>query len=103
MAKKHRLRSVGSESAFGMKQFLASKSQDYFQIKKQYCIDGLDTEMSEFEHDLMNLSPKDRLIVELKILEFHTPTLSSVDESIEVELGPKTIEDMLEALCSDED
>lgn len=59
--------------------------------------------MSDFEFDMTYLTPSDRVAAELKILEFHTPRMKSQDINMEVNMGPKTIEDTLKALCGDEE
>lgn len=74
-------------------------SEEYFDVKKEYFDGGVEIEMTEFEHDLKNLSPKDRIEVELKIMEFHTPKMAAVDVDMTLNAGPRTIEDMLKELC----
>ena len=61
--------------------------------------DGKPLVMSDFEFDMMYLSAADRVSAELKILEFHTPRMKSQDINMEVNMGPRTIEDTLKALC----
>lgn len=61
--------------------------------------DGKPLVMSDFEFDMLYLSPADRVTAELKILEFHTPRMKSQDINMEVNMGPRTIEDTLKALC----
>lgn len=55
--------------------------------------------MSDFEFDMKFLSPAGRVAAELKIMEFHTPRMKSQDINMEVNMGPRTIEDTLKALC----
>lgn len=55
--------------------------------------------MSDFEFDMKFLSPADRVTAELKIMEFHTPRMKSQDINMEINMGPRTIEDTLMALC----
>lgn len=55
--------------------------------------------MSDFEFDMKFLSPADRVAAELKIMEFHTPRMKSQDINMEFNVGPRTIEDTLLALC----
>lgn len=59
--------------------------------------------MSDFEFDMKFLAAADRVAAELKILEFHTPRMKSQDINMEVNVGPRTIEDTLKALCGGED
>ncbi len=65
--------------------------------------DGNPLVMSDFEFDMLYLSPTDRVAAELKILEFHTPRMKSQDINMEVNMGPRTIEDTLKALCGSEE
>ncbi|MDE6854993.1 MAG: hypothetical protein K2J34_00820, partial [Muribaculaceae bacterium] len=59
--------------------------------------------MSDFEFDMKFLSPPDRVAAELKIMEFHTPRMKSQDINMEINMGPRTIEDTLKALCGGEE
>ena len=61
--------------------------------------DGFPLNMSDFEADMLALNSADRVAAELKILEFHTPRMKSQDINMEINMGPKTIEDTLKALC----
>lgn len=65
--------------------------------------DGFPLNMSDFKADMLALSPAERVAAELKILEFHTPRMKSQDINMEVNVGPRTIEDTLKALCAAED
>lgn len=65
--------------------------------------DGFPLTLSDFEADLLALDPADRLMAEIKLLEFHTPKMKSQDINMEVSVGPRTIEDTLLALCEDPD
>lgn len=65
--------------------------------------DGFPLNMSDFEADMISLDPADRVAAELKILEFHTPRMKSQDINMEVNMGPRTIEDTLASLCGVED
>lgn len=61
--------------------------------------DGFPLVMSDFEADLLALNASDRVAAELKILEYHTPRMKSQDINMEINVGPRTIEDTLAALC----
>lgn len=61
--------------------------------------DGFPLNLSDFEADMIALEPSERVAAELKILEFHTPRMKSQDINMEVNMGPHTIEDTLNALC----
>ncbi|MBD5313901.1 MAG: hypothetical protein HDS06_06750 [Bacteroides sp.] len=65
--------------------------------------DGNPLVMSDFEFDMKFLSPADRVAAELKIMEFHTPRMKSQDINMEINMGPRTIEDTLKALCGGEE
>ena len=65
--------------------------------------DGNPLVMSDFEFDMKFLSPADRVGAELKIMEFHTPRMKSQDINMEINMGPRTIEDTLKALCAGEE
>lgn len=65
--------------------------------------DGFPLNLSDFEADMLALDPADRVAAELKILEFHTPRMKSEDINMEVNLGPRTIEDTLAALCGEDE
>ncbi|ROT10056.1 hypothetical protein EEL33_01295 [Muribaculaceae bacterium Isolate-037 (Harlan)] len=60
---------------------------------------GFPLNLSDFEADMLALDPAERMSAELKILEFHTPRMKSQDINMEVNMGPRTIEDTLKALC----
>lgn len=64
--------------------------------------EGIPVIMSDFEADMLALGSADRLAAELKILEFHTPRMKSQDINMEINVAPRTIEDTLRALCSDD-
>ena len=65
--------------------------------------DGFPLNMSDFEADMLALSSADRVAAELKILEFHTPRMKTQDINMEVNVGPRTIEDTLAELCGETD
>ena len=65
--------------------------------------DGIPLTLSDFEADMLALSPSERVAAELKIIEFHTPRMKTQDINMEINLGPRTIEDRLRALCDPED
>ena len=62
---------------------------------------GFPLNISDFEADMIALSPADRVQTEMKILEFHTPRMKSQDINMEINMGPRTIEDTLKALCGE--
>lgn len=59
--------------------------------------------MSDFDVDMLKMKPEDRVFAEVKLLEFHTPKMKSVDVDMAVQ-DRKTIEDrLLELSGEDED
>lgn len=57
---------------------------------------------SDFEMDLLMMEPNERVNAELRLLEFHTPKMKSVDVDMTLSSEDKTIEDHLRALCGGE-
>ncbi|MDE5688647.1 MAG: hypothetical protein K2I18_08510 [Paramuribaculum sp.] len=57
--------------------------------------------MSDFEADMIALSPNDRVNAELRLLEFHTPKMKAIDVDLNAAATVHTIEDRLRDL-SDE-
>lgn len=64
---------------------------------------GLPLNISDFEADMIALSPGDRVNAELRLLEFHTPKMKSVDVDLEARVSSITIEDRLRQLCGETD
>lgn len=64
---------------------------------------GFPLNMSDFEADMLALGPSERVAAELKILEFHTPRMKTQDINMEITAGPKTIEERLRQLASEEE
>ena len=58
--------------------------------------------MSDFEADMIALTPNERVNAELRLLEFHTPKMKSVDVDMTHSVT-LTIEDRLRDLCDDPD
>lgn len=57
---------------------------------------------SDFDKDLEALSPDDRVNAELRILEFHTPKMKSVEIDLEATVEAPTIERQLSLLCGED-
>lgn len=111
-----------------LKGYLRTHSEEYFKPKPQVSKDGqpliiefknkdgdivskitlADSEgnpfiMSDFDVDMLKMKPEDRVFAEVKLLEFHTPKMKSVDVDMAVQ-DRKTIEDrLLELSGEDED
>lgn len=58
--------------------------------------------LSQFEMDMNQLSPEDRVNAELRLLEFHTPKMKSLDMDMKAHVEVRTIEDRLRTLCGDD-
>lgn len=59
--------------------------------------------MSDFDVDMMSLDSGNRVTAELRLLEFHTPKMKSVDVDMDVHGTVHTIEDRLKELCGESD
>lgn len=58
--------------------------------------------MSDFEADMIALSPNERVNAELRLLEFHTPKMKAVEVDMDVHGSVVTIEDRLRELCRED-
>lgn len=108
-----------------LKGYLRTHSEEYFKPKPQVDSDGsprtimfynkdgevvnkiqlVDSEgkpfvMSDFDVDMLKMEPGERVNAELRLLEFHTPKMKSVDVDMAVK-ERKTIEDRLIELSED--
>lgn len=110
-----------------LKGYLRTHSTSYFEPRPQIDIDGSPRKltaiidgseitvavladakgkplvMSDFEADLLSMKASDRVIAELRLLEFHTPKMKAVELDMEAHVTTKTIEDRLRELCGDSD
>lgn len=84
-----------------LKGFIRAHSLDYFQPKETKC-DGKKCMMSDFELDMAELAPDDRVNAELRLLEFHTPKMKAVDVDMSARVNVRTIEDKLSVLCGND-
>lgn len=64
---------------------------------------GLPLNISDFEADMIALSPNERVNAELRLLEFHTPKIKAVEVDMDVHGSVVTIEDRLRELCGETD
>lgn len=85
-----------------IKGFIKSHSLTYFEPKPTK-VNGQTKMMSEFDKDLEELAPDERVNAELKLLEFHTPKMKAVDIAATATLSVNSIEDKLRALVAGED
>lgn len=84
-----------------LKQYLRSHSTDYF-VPREQEINGEVTIVSQFEIDINQLPPEDRVNAELRLMEFHTPKMKSVDMDFNANVQVRTIEDRLRSLCAED-
>lgn len=84
-----------------LKGFIRAHSLAYFEPKEVVGKDGEKCVMSKFELDLADMAPDDRVVAEIKLLEFHTPKMKSVDVDMNAHVNAITIEDRLRILSSD--
>ena len=59
--------------------------------------------MSDFEADMIALSPNERVNAELRLLRFHMPEMKAIDMDMTVSEAGKTIEDRLTELAGETD
>lgn len=64
---------------------------------------GLPLTISDFEADMIALSPDERVHAELRMLEFHTPKMKAVEVDMDVHGSVITIEDRLRELCGEDE
>ena len=84
-----------------LKGFIRAHSLSYFE-PKNVKFNGKVTIMSDFELDMAELAPDDRVNAELRLLEFHTPKMKAVDVDMSAKINVRTIEDKLSALCGED-
>lgn len=63
--------------------------------------DGTPMTASDLELDLAEMKPIDRALVEVKLLEFHTPKMQSTSVDVNMQDGSLTIEEKLIKLSQD--
>ena len=83
-----------------LKRLLRQHSLEYFRQRTVGAGDDART-ASDFDMDMEQLNPSERVNAEIKIMEFHTPKMKSVDIDLEARVAPVTIEDRLRLLCQD--
>ena len=84
-----------------LKGFIRAHSLSYFE-PKNIKFNGKVELMSDFELDLAELAPDDRVNAELRLLEFHTPKMKAVDLDMSAQVKVRTIEDKLSVLCGND-
>ena len=81
-----------------LKGYIRQHSLDYF-AKKRTVAGRM---MSDFELDMEALASDDRVIAELRLLEFHMPKMKAVDVGLTANVSVRTIEDKLRSLCGED-
>lgn len=84
-----------------LKGFIRAHSLSYFE-PKNVKFNGKATIMSDFELDMAELAPDERVNAELRLLEFHTPKMKAVDVDMSAKVNVRTIEDKLSVLCGED-
>lgn len=84
-----------------LKGFIRAHSLAYFEPKEQKYM-GKKCVMSDFDRDIADLAPDDRVNAELRLLEFHTPKMKAVDVDMSAKVNVRTIEDKLSVLCGED-
>lgn len=84
-----------------LKGFIRAHSLSYFE-PKNVKLDDKVTIMSDFELDMAELAPDERVNAELRLLEFHTPKMKAVDVDMSARVNVRTIEDKLSVLCGED-
>ena len=84
-----------------LKGFIRAHSLSYFE-PKNIKFNGKMEVMSDFELDMAELAPDDRVNAELRLLEFHTPKMKAVDVDMSAKINVRTIEDKLRVLCGED-
>lgn len=85
-----------------LKGYLRTHSIDYFTARPRTDDNGNNFVASDFDLDIAELSPADRVTAELKLLKFHTPEMKSVDMDMTVDDTSKSIADRLSQLVDDD-
>lgn len=83
-----------------LKGYLKAHSAEYF-MPKQLKQKGKIVNISDFERDMAELTPDDRVNAEIRILEYHTPRMKAIDVDVNADVKVHTIEDKLRALCGE--
>ena len=65
-------------------------------------VSGEPLTISDFEADMIAMSPAERLNAELRLLEFHTPKMKAVEVDLDANVRTNTIEDLLSELCKED-
>lgn len=86
-----------------LKGFIRAHSMSYFEPKHMKLDGKGSVMMSDFEYDMSQLAPDDRVNAELRLLEFHTPKMKAIDMDVNANVNVLTIEDKLRALCGEDE
>lgn len=87
-----------------LKGYIRAHSLAYFEPGPQKDAEtGKTIIASNFDLDMAQLNPGERVAAELRLLEFHTPKMKAVDVDLSATVTSQTIEDRLRSLCDDPD
>lgn len=84
-----------------LKKLLRNHSESYYEPKETE-FEGRKCTMSDFDKDIAELTPDERVNAELRLLEFHTAKMKAVDVDMSAKVKVRTIEDKLFALCGND-
>ena len=97
-----RKKAVPNKPKHPCKEAIEQESMDYF-LPRKVKIDGEWRLMSKCQQDLAELSPAERVKIEVQLLEYHMARLKAIDATVSAQVHTCTIEDKLRALCSGEE
>lgn len=84
-------------------EMLKKHSNEYFTPTERFDDEGNIIVASDFDVDLACLDVNDRITAELKILEYHTPKMKSMEIDMTVTADAKAIETHLASLAGEDD
>lgn len=86
-----------------LKGYLRTHSLDYFTPKQRITDTGGTYMASDFDLDMLILTPDERVNAELRLLRFHTPEMKAIDMDMTLTETTKTIEERLAELAGDDE
>lgn len=97
-----RVKAVPNKPKHPCKEAIEQENIAYFTPRKVK-IDGEWRMMSKCQQDLEELSPAERVKIEVQMLEYHMAKLKAIDATVSAQVHVNTIEDKLRALCAGEE
>ena len=87
-----------------IKDLLRAHSEQYFTPRIQHNpVTGQFEEISDFDLQLQEVEPAARVGYEIKLLEFHTPKMKSIDVDLEANVKSDTLEDAIARLIGEDE